>query len=327
MTADLAAELLDRVPAAVDAVRPHVVRTPLLPLERPDGAAAVLVKCEHLQRTGSFKARGAIAKLSALGLEQRERGVVAASSGNHGLGVAYALQVLGGRGLVCVPENASPVKVAAIRRLGVEVRHLGEESGQTETLTRAYAAEHGLAYVSPYNDLDVVSGQATVGVELAEQAGHEGLDAVVVAVGGGGLVSGVAATVRAAHPGVRVIGASPVNDAAMAASVAAGHVVSVPARPTVSDGTAGGIETKAVTLELCRDLVDEWMLVDERDIAAAMRLMIDTHHQLVEGAAGVALAAGLQVAGRRTGQRVAVVSCGANIAADTLMSALAGSFA
>jgi threonine dehydratase len=326
VTADLLAALLDRVPAAVDAVRPHVLRTPVLPLARPDGSAAVQVKCEHLQRTGSFKVRGAIAKLSAIGAEDRERGVVAASSGNHGLGVAFALQALGGRGLVCVPENASPVKVAAIRRLGVEVRHLGEESGQTETLTRDYAEEHGLVYVSPYNDLDVVSGQATVGVELAEQAADEGLDAVVVAVGGGGLVSGVAAAVRAVHPGVRVIGASPANDAVMVASVAAGHVVSVPTRPTVSDGTAGGIEPGALTLGLCRELVDEWLLVEERDIAEAMRLMIDTHHQLVEGAAGVALAAGLQVAGR-TGQRVAVVSCGANIATDTLMSALGGSFA
>ncbi len=324
--AGVVADLLDRIPAALEAVRPHVVRTPLVRLERADGSAAVQVKCEHLQRTGSFKARGAIAKLSALGAEQRERGVVAASSGNHGLGVAYALSVLGGRGLVCVPESASPVKVAAIRRLGVEVRHLGEESGRTETLTREYAAEHGLAYVSPYNDLDVVAGQATVGVELAEQTSGEGLDTVVVAVGGGGLVSGVAAAVRAARPGVRVVGASPANDAAMAAAVAAGHVVPAPARPTVSDGTAGGIEADAVTLDLCRRLVDEWVLVEEDRIAAAMRLMIDTHHQLVEGAAGVALAAGLDVAARHPDRHVAVVSCGANISTDTLLAALDGAY-
>jgi threonine dehydratase len=322
---DLVADVLDRLPAAVEAVQPHVVRTPIVDVTVPDGSVTVQVKSEHQQHTGSFKARGALAKLTAVGPAQRERGVVAASSGNHGLGVAFALSVLGGNGLVCVPENASTVKVAAIRRLGVEVRHLGAESGETETLTRAYAEERGLAYISPYNDLDVIAGQGTIGVELLEQTAADGLDVVVVSVGGGGLVSGIATAIKAVRPGVRVVGASPVNDAAMAGSVAAGRVLTVDARPTLSDGTAGGIELGAVTFELCRDLVDEWVLVSEADIAAALRLMIDTQHQLVEGAAGVALAAGLRKAQEDGGRRVTVVSCGANISADTLQKALTAS--
>ena len=316
-------EVLARLPRAQDAVSGHVVRTPVVELTLPDGSACVQVKCEHLQVTGSFKARGALAKLTAMGAEAREHGLITAfSSGNHGLGVANALAVLGGHGVVCVPESASPVKVAAIRRLGVEVRHLGAEGGATESLARAMAEEQGLAYVSPYNDLDVVSGQATIGAELLEQTPVDGFDVVVVAVGGGGLISGVAATIKAQRPGVRVIGASPANDAAMAASVAAGQVVEIDAEPTLSDGTAGGVELGAVTFDLCRELVDEWILVPEDQIGAGLRLMIDVHHQLVEGAAGVAIAAALRLAQERPDQRVLVISCGANVSADTVQRAL-----
>ena len=241
-----------------------------------------------------------------MGAEAREHGLITASSGNHGLGVANALSVLGGHGIVCVPESASPVKVAAIRRMGVEVRHLGAEGGATETLARALAEEQGLTYVSPYNDLDVVSGQATIGAELLEQTPVDGFDVVVVAVGGGGLISGVAAAIKAQRPGVRVIGASPANDAAMAASVAPGKVIDIDASPTLSDGTAGGVEQGAVTFDLCRELVDEWVLVPEEQIGASLRLMIDVHHQLVEGAAGVAIAAALAAARERPDQRVLV---------------------
>jgi threonine dehydratase len=315
-------EVLARLPSAQDAVSRHVVRTPVVELTLPDGSASVQVKCEHLQVTGSFKARGALAKLTAMGAEAREHGLITASSGNHGLGVANALAVLGGHGVVCVPESASPVKVAAIRRLGVEVRHLGAEGGATETLARALAEEQGRAYVSPYNDLDVVSGQATIGAELLEQTPSDGFDVVVVAVGGGGLISGVAAAIKDQRPGVLVIGASPANDAAMAASVAAGQVIDIDAEPTLSDGTAGGVERGAVTFDLCRELVDEWILVPEDQIGAGLRLMIDVQHQLVEGAAGLAIAAALRVAQERPDQRVLVISCGANVSADTVQRAL-----
>jgi threonine dehydratase len=118
----------------------------------------ILLKCEHQQKTGSFKVRGALAKLLSLGEGQRDRGVVAASSGNHGLGVAYALSAAGGTGIVCVPEHASPVKVAAIRRYGVEVRVMGHEPAETERLARLWAAEADMSYISPYNDLDVIAG-------------------------------------------------------------------------------------------------------------------------------------------------------------------------
>jgi threonine dehydratase len=302
----------------------HITVTPLALLGAASDrtGAEILLKCEHQQRTGSFKIRGALAKLLALGPGQRRHGVVAASTGNHGLGVAYALSVLGGNGVVCVPEQASAVKVAAIRRYGTEVRVMGETPEQAEGQARSLAAGQGMAYVSPYNDPDVIAGQGTIGEEIIRQLDGRPLHTLVVAVGGGGLISGVAAAVKSVLPGVRVIGASPAADAAMAASVRAGRITQVSAGPTISDGTAGGVEEGSITLPLCTELVDEWMLIEEPDICSALRFVVDTEHQLVEGAAALAIAAGLKAGRNSPGQTLAIVSCGANISADVLASAL-----
>lgn len=317
----LIAALNRRIDGCEPRLRPYIDTTPVMNYPAP-ASGTVLVKCEHRQRTGSFKARGAVAKLLTLTGEQRRRGVIAASSGNHGLGVAYALSRLGGSGVVCVPEHASPVKVAAIEALGVTVRQLGTEPGETEKLTRAYAGRHGLTYISPYNDLEVIAGQGSIGVELDHQLGARPLHTVVVSVGGGGLASGVAAAIKARRPEVRVVGASPVNDAAMCASVGAGRVVTVDTAPTLSDGTAGALEPGAITLRLCAELVDDWILVDEQQIRDTLRQVIDRSHQLIEGAAAVAVAAALTTADARPDECVAVISCGANISSETLASAL-----
>lgn len=320
----LVAALIERVDAVEPHVRPFIDTTSLIRYPAST-SGTVLVKCEHQQRTGSFKVRGAIAKLATLSDEQRRRGIVAASSGNHGLGVAYALDRLGGSGLVCVPENASPVKVAAIEALGVAVRRTGSETGETEVWARAHAEENGMVYVSPYNDLDVIAGQGGIGLEIDRQLGPEHLDVVVVAVGGGGLIAGVAAAIKARRPHTRVIGASPANDPAMMESVTARHVVDVRAKPTLSDGTAGAVEPGSITLPLCVALVDDWILVEEPEIRQTLRDVIDRTHQLVEGAAAVAISAATSVADEApAGHRIAVVSCGANISAATLSKALSG---
>jgi threonine dehydratase len=319
------AEIASRSERVAPKLRQHLPPTPL----RPFGAfsdelgAQVLVKCEHEQRTGSFKARGSMAKILTLTDEQRDRGVVTASTGNHGLGVGNALATLGGRGIVYLPENASPSKVAALRRFGLEIRAEGTDSGVLEPKARAYAAEHDLTYVPPYNDPDVIAGQGTVGVEILEQLAGEKLDAVVVAVGGGGLVSGIASVLKRHLPDVRVYGASPVRDAAMAASVEAGEIVLVDGQDTLSDGTAGSVEPGSITFGLCRQLVDDWVLVSEDAISAALRMVIDTEHQLIEGSAAMAFAAARARRTELEGQRVAIVSCGGNISAGTLAAALA----
>ncbi|MCC6928230.1 MAG: threonine/serine dehydratase [Gemmatimonadaceae bacterium] len=328
-TIDLAV-LPAQIRAARERLRDHIRQTPFdlsLPLsERLQGN--VRLKGEHLQHTGSFKARGALHKVLCLTPEGRARGVVAASSGNHGAGLAWGCRLVGVRAVIYVPEQASPAKVAMIRRLGAEVRCFGTDGLDTEEHARAVAEREGMTYVSPYNDLEVLCGQGTIGVEMAEQlATGETLDAVIVSVGGGGLIGGVAAALKAAMPTVRVIGALPANSPVMAESVAAGTIVVRASLPTLSDGTAGGIEAGAITFPACQALVDEWVLVSEAEIAAAMRRFVEEHHQLIEGSAGVALAALERIAavgGTRglDGQRVAVVLCGANITTETLVDVL-----
>jgi threonine dehydratase len=315
--------------AAVDSVRAGVIaayarlhgvvrETPCIAassLGAPDGGA-VHLKLESLQHTGSFKARGAANRVLGLTADERRAGVVAASSGNHGAGVAWACRAAGTPALIFVPETASPVKVDAIRRLGAEVRPFGTDGLDTELHAREVADTRGMTYVSPYNDREIVAGQGTVAVEVAAQLPQ--LDAIYVAVGGGGLIGGIAAHLKGVMPNIRVIGAVPGNSPVMAASVRAGRIVDMESLPTLSDGTAGGVEHDAVTFSLCRDLVDEWVEVSEAEIAAAMRVCIEREHLLVEGAAGVAVAAYVRSAARRVGEQACVVICGANVSAVTL---------
>jgi len=316
-------QVAEQVIAAHRQISPYVRQTPC------EASAAyaerlgvdVWLKSEHLQHAGSFKTRGATNKLLSLTPEEKRTGVVAASTGNHGASVAWAGRALEIPVRVYVPNGASPAKVEMIRRYGAEVQMHGTDGLDAEVAGRTFAVENGMPYVSPYNDPLVVAGQGTVGVELAEQM--ETVDTVIIAVGGGGLIGGTAAYLKSIMPNVRAIGASPVSSPVMALSVRAGHIVEHVSEPTLSDGTAGGVEQGAITFELCRALVDEWVDVTEDEIAKAMRDFIAEHHQLIEGSAAVALAALAQRAGELRGQRVAVVLCGSNISIDTLRAVLA----
>lgn len=310
------------VDAAETRIRTHVRETPLEYSAVLSGltGAAVHLKLENLQRTGSFKVRGAFNRLLSLGEGERARGIVAASSGNHGAAVALAMSVTGIAGIIFVPNAASRAKVEKIRKLGADVRFAGEESGATELFARSYAAEHRMTYVSPYNDEVVIAGQGTIGPELVRQLPT--IDAVVASVGGGGLIAGIAGYVKAVRRGVIAVGASARNSNAMAASVRAGQVVETVHLETLSDGTAGGIEPGAVTFELCRTLVDDFVDVDEPAIRSALRIFIESHAMLCEGAAALAIAGLLSAREKLRGKTVAVIVCGANIAADTLKAAL-----
>lgn len=313
--------------AVVDAgrrIRPYVRRTPLdesLALSRM-GDDQVFLKLENWQHTGSFKLRGAFNKLLQLTPAELQRGVVVASSGNHGAAVAYALRKLGATGVVFAPTHAAATKLEAIQRLGAAVQLHGEDSVDAEHAARAHAAEHGLPYISPYNDWAIVAGQGTVGLEIVRD--QPDVDTIYVTVGGGGLIGGIAGYVkqrRTAKP-VRIVGCLPAHSPVMAESVRAGHVVEMESLPTLADGSAGGIESDAITFALCQALVDDWILVDEDEIAAAIRLIAETHHQIIEGAAGVAVAAYLKDVQRGQGRKVAIVLCGANIDLRVLKSIL-----
>ena len=300
----------------------RVRRTPLEPspsLSEASGAR-VHLKLENQQRTGSFKLRGATNKLLSLDAASRARGVVAASTGTHGAAGASAAADLGLEAVVFAPTNAVEGKLAAVRGLGAEVRLAGSDCLEAECTARDFAAAEGRTYVSPYNDPAVLAGQGTIGVELLEDLPE--LEAVVISVGGGGLIGGVGAYLKAARPDLRVIGVSPRNSAAMAASLEAGRVVDVEHRPTLSDGTAGGMEQDSITFDLCQRVVDELVLVDEEEIADGMRRVIGAHHTLVEGAAGAAVAGLLAARGQLDGLLTAVVLCGANVDRETLKRVL-----
>jgi len=315
-------DLKREITAAETRIRPYVRETPVdesTALGQASGAR-VLLKMEHLQLTGSFKLRGAMNRLLSLTPDEKAKGIVTASSGNHGAAVAYGLKALGCPGVIFVPENASPAKVANIRAYGAEVRTHATDSGITEMFARRHAQETARVYVSPYNDPLVVAGQGTIGAELARQVDR--IDALFVALGGGGLIAGIAGYLKSAHAPVEVIACSPENSAVMHHSVAAGRILEMESKPTLSDGTAGAVEPGAITLDLCRRLVDRYVLVSESEIRDAMRLVIDRHHTLIEGAAGVAVAGFLKEKERFAGRNVVIVLCGANISRDRLKDVL-----
>jgi len=283
--------------------------------------ADVWFKLENRQLTGSFKLRGASNRLLTLGEAQRARGCVAASSGNHGAAVACAMQRLGVRGAIFVPEKTSRAKVAKIEEYGGTVRYFGTDGLDTEQHARAYAREHGMFYLSPYNDEEVIAGQGTIGIEILEDL-HD-VDAVFVAVGGGGLAGGVGSVLKHRDQRIRVIGCQPLASPVMARSIAAGKILDLPSEATLSDGTAGGIEPDAVTFALNQRVVDDWVEVDEADIARAMRRFMRDEGDVIEGAAGVAVAGLLQHGARVAGKKVVVVICGGNIA-DTTLAGIEG---
>ncbi len=308
---------------AYNRIRSRVRETPL---ERSifygqRGNANVFLKMENLQHTGSFKVRGAMNKILSLTKEELDRGVVTASTGNHGTAVAYSLQAIGAKGTVFVSPKASSSKIDSIRRLGAEVREFGDDQIEAEDFARKYADENGLVYVPPYNDPKTIGGQGTIGIELEKQL--DKIDAVFVSVGGGGLIAGIAGYLKSFKPEIEIIGSSPENSQVMIQSVGLGKLVGdLPSLPTLSDGTAGGIEDGSITFEPCQQFVDEYITVTEEEIRTNLTEFMDTHHMLIEGAAAVAIASYLKVSPRFEGKNVAIILCGANIGVETLRDVL-----
>ena len=308
---------------AAERLSAYVVETPLVfsPQFSNATGANVWLKFENLQDTGSFKLRGATNRLLAMSDEERAKGCVTASSGNHGAGVACAAARLDMQGIVFVPEQTSRTKVDAIRGYGGDVRHFGTDGLDTELHAREFAESNGMVYVSPYNDPAVIAGQGTCGVEILRQS--SGIDAAFISIGGGGLISGVGSVLKRHDPSIRIVGCQPAASAVMTKSIEAGEILELESRPTLSDGTAGGVEPDAITFELCRSVVDDYLLVEEDAIAAAMIEFIDKQHQLAEGAAGVALAAFLANATEFRGRNVVILVCGGNVSSETLRGILA----
>jgi threonine dehydratase len=314
--------LFDSIVQAHAAIRPQVPVSPLQlsgPLSARLGCE-VLLKCEHLQPTGSFKIRGASNKIRLLGPEARRTGVTTASTGNHGQAVARAARLADVRVTVYVAASAARPKVDAIRALGAELVIVEGPPIEAELLARRHAAEQGKIYISPYNDTDVMAGQGTLGMELLEQAPD--VDAVFISVGGGGLIGGVGTALKRLRPQTRVIGVWPENSPCMLRAMEAGEVVAVEEQETLSDGTAGAVEPGAVTLPVCKAVIDETVTVTETEIGRSMRQLAQDEHWIVEGSAGVALAGLAKRIDAFKGRKVAVVLCGRNIALERFLHAI-----
>jgi threonine dehydratase len=294
-----------QVKAAFQRIQQHIIHTRLV----EDSTYHVWLKCENEQKTGSFKWRGALSKLSLLDAGQT---IVTASTGNHGLGVANAAEIFGLKAQIFIPKSASPKKIERLRSLGADLHIVDGDSLEAELTGKRYAAQHGLAWVSPYNDMEVIAGQGTIGLEITNELPK--IDKVYVTVGGGGLISGVAGWIRHHHPYAEVIGCQPLNSPEMYLSVLAGHVVEAPeSLQTLSDGSAGPLEEDSITFPICRELIDRFILINEEEIMMALRHLYHHHQLVVEGAAGVAMAAAIKDMERQPGETAVVVLCGGNI--------------
>lgn len=308
--------------AAYQRIEDHIVHTPLAysPALSAQTGAEVYLKCEHVQHTGSFKLRGALSKASSIDPATRAGGVITASSGNHGMAVSYAGRIMGMKAHIFVPESISPAKEQTILALGGNLTKVAGSSLDAELAAAKAAQDQGLPFVSPYNDPEIIAGQGTVGLEMV--ADKADLDQVYISVGGGGLISGVAGYLNHTSPQTKVFGCWPSNAPAMADCLKAGKIYDVIEQDTLSDGTAGGVEPDAITFTHCQNYMHDEVRVSEDEIIAAMRLLATEERWIVEGAAAVALASFLKRAQQQdmTGQRVAIVLCGRNIAFDKFLS-------
>ncbi len=303
-------------------IAPHVLRTPLAPAGALSGALGVEVglKPEILQETGSFKLRGATNAMLSLSREERARGVVTASSGNHGPALACAATRLGVAATICLSEMVPANKVANVRANGGTARVEGRDYDQSLRVCMELVDEPGLTLVHPFDDPAIVAGAGTIGLELAEDA--DDLDCVLVPLSGGGLLAGIATAIKARAPGVRVIGVSMERGASMIASLKTGKPVSVAEAETVADALGGSIgPNNQWTFETVKKLTDDCVTVSEEAIKQAMRLIFRHQGLMVEGAGAVGVAALLSGAVKTSGRTACVLS-GRNVAPDAFMNIL-----
>lgn len=315
-------QIVSDIKKAHQRIKNNILHTPLLHSRWLSEICKgdVYLKMESEQYTGSFKARGSLNKLLWLKEQKNNRLPITASTGNHGLGFARALDLLDMNGRIYLPENAETSKVEAIKSYGAEIEFYSNDPYATELHARTLAEKNNWVYVSPYNDPQIIAGQGTIGIEIANSLDQ--VDNILATVGGGGLISGVSSYIKSVHPNARIIGCQPENSPEMSVSVEAGEYCEVKSKPTLSDGSAGGFEKESITFALCKELIDSFTLVTEKEIEEGIRLMISKHHKLVEGSAAVAVASLLKQPEKFEGQSTVVIICGANISSEKLKQIL-----
>lgn len=297
-------------------IRPHVLETPVeysICLSRLIGGT-VYLKLDLQQTTGSFKFRGASSAITALTEEELDRGVVTASTGNYALAVGAAMANRGRAATIYVGHNTPQARLELMREHGLDIVIHGADGGEAEAKARAVAREEGKVYVSPYNDPRVVGGQGTCGLEIARQV--PGVEAVIAACGGGGLISGTAGYLKSYNPDIETIAVSPANSPVMYESVRQGRMLELESSPTLADTCAGGVDLDTITFELCQKYVDEMALVSEAEIEDAIRLLFEQHRLVTEGSAALSVAYLVKHAERFRGRTVVPIVCGRNIGTD-----------
>lgn len=302
----------------------YLYRTPFdySPVLSRQMGCSVFLKMENQQISGSFKARGAYNKILSYPEEIRPTMFfTAASTGNHGAAFCSAITTLGLRGKVYLPENVAASKLDYIKSTGVPFELFGKSSLQTEIYCGQISRENKYVLVHPYSDRHIIAGQGTVAVEMLSQ--QPDLDAIVVPVGGGGLISGVGTYVKNILPDIRLIGCQPLNSPEMVRSIEEGRILEEEiSKPTLSDGTAGGMETSSITFDYCQKYVDEWALIEESEIAFELINMIETHQMIIEGAAALPLAYLRRNASRYRDKKVGLIITGKRIAKGKLQDIL-----
>jgi threonine dehydratase len=319
----LLADILDaRLRLSGIALHTPLEDSPVLAAE--SHAAEVRLKLEMLQPTGAFKTRGAHNKVALVAAADPDAELVTASSGNHGIAVATAAARHGMYLTVLVGASVSPAKLERLRALESDscvVEVFGRDSDDAEGEARRRDTERMAVYIPPYNDPDVIAGQGTIAVEVLDD--WPDCDAMVVPIGGGGLIAGIGLWAKAVKPSLRLVGVQPSASPPMYGYLQSNSTKPMPIAPTLADGVAGNIERDSITWKMCRQLVDEVVVVDEEQIADAMRWAIDVHHLVVEGSGTLGIAALRARLGGLAGRRVAVVLTGRNVDSDTLRRVLA----
>lgn len=311
---------LEDIYAAAERIAALTFRTPLRLSEWLSGPGVnVFLKIETVQPTCSFKIRGAFNAVQRIaGHGAVDARLVTASAGNHGRALAYAAGMFDLPLTVFIARDAPRAKIDAIAASGAELRPCADYD-EAERQAKAFARDGGGLYVSPYSDPDVIAGAGTIGLELVEQETH--LDAVVVPIGGGGLVSGIGIALKALSPRTRVIGVEVAASSPFTASLAAGRLVAIDVGPSLADGLTGNLDPDTITLDIVRDVVDEIVVVEDDDVRRALAGIVTHEHLVIEGAAAAGVAAVLS--GRvHAGGNVAVILSGANIDRERLVSVL-----
>ncbi len=281
----------------------------------------VWLKLDSMQRTGSFKFRGALNKILSLTDEELDKGVVTASTGNYALAVAEAMRIRKRRATIYLAEDIDPARLTLLRAHGLDLVIFGEAPWDAEKEARRVAEDEDKIYVSPYNDPFVVGGQGTCGYEISRQLPD--LDAALFACGGAGLVSGSAGWLKSQNPKIQALGVSPENSPVMYESWRADKMVEMETFPTLADTCAGCIDLDTITLDFCRRHVDEIMLLTEKEIEKSIRLLFEQHRLVVEGSGALSVGGLLKRKDNFKGKKVVAVVCGRNIPLELFKSIIA----